>query len=58
MTRLRANALLLIAALIWISILIAYPQIIAPVLACLVLAASLTACACQFSNHRRNIDDK
>lgn len=47
-----------IAALICISILIAYPQIIAPVLACLVLAASLAACACQFSNHKRNIDDE
>jgi len=58
MTNMIQKIAILIAALICISILIAYPQIIAPVLACLVLAASLTACACQFSNHRRNIDDK
>ena len=50
-------AAMLVATIALLFILIKWPVVIAPLIACLVLAASMTACACAFSTRRRNDDD-
>lgn len=48
---------MVVEAIVLLFILIKWPVVIAPLLACLVLAAAMLACACAFSTRRRNIDD-
>lgn len=46
---------LVLVVIAWVAI--KYPQVVAPIAACCVLAVSMLVLSCAFSGRRRNIDD-
>lgn len=50
-----SSIVLVLVVIAWVAI--KYPQVVAPILACCVLAISMLACTCAFAGRRRNIDD-